>query len=500
MTGATSLRSAWDGLVSTALLGTDRRPLPPPAPGPLSGFGARPDAALALLDRAAAVHAARRAGALPSSMSRRLNPAPLDQRQPCPSSVARRVEAMLAGVYPDLLPDLLRTLVERELALPPELLVALMDRTRLDPDLRALVVSAAGPILPWLAGVLPQLGWPAFTGVDPDSARERWEHGSPPERVEALRRLRAADPAGARALLRDALVGERAEHRAACLAAFAIGLSDDDEALLEAALDDRSAGVREVAAQLLDGLPSSARGARMAGRALDLVRVVRDPNGQPRLDIVLVAPVPVDWERDGVGSGPPRGTSLGVHVLHQVVAATPLRAWNPLATPADLVALAAEHELGPLLVGAWAEAAAAQHDVNWARLLIDETDAPSLVAALDHLDVLAAASRHATPDGLLSPVCLALLEAVPVPWPDQLRPRTASSLVTLFLQRRAGRHSAPLLRRLIRSVDPATLGPIAEALAELSLPPPVDGVRDDVVDLVRFRAAMVDELTAEEVP
>jgi hypothetical protein len=213
---------------------------------------------------------------------------------------------------------------------------------------------------------------------------------------------------------------------------------------------------------------------------------------------VLIAPVPPDWERDGVRSAPPRGTSLGVHALHQVVSSTPLSAWKVLASPPDLLARAAEHELGSVLRSAWTEAAAAQHDARWARLLLDETRAPSLVPALDAVELLAAASREATPDELLAPLSLALLEAVPVPWSGELTDRVVRSAAALFAQHRAGRHSAPLLRRLVRTLDPQALTPVARALDELALPPPLDGVRDDAVDLVRFRAAMIEELTAEE--
>jgi hypothetical protein len=74
----------------------------------------------------------------------------------------------------------------------------------------------------------------------------------------------------------------------------------------------------------------------------------------------------------------------------------------------------------------------------------------------------------------------------------------AASVVALFVEQRAGRHNAPLLRRLVRAIDPGLLDPLAEALAGLGLSPPLDGVRDDTVDLMRFRAGMLDELREGE--
>jgi hypothetical protein len=50
------------------------------------------------------------------------------------------------------------------------------------------------------------------------------------------------------------------------------------------------------------------------------------------------------------------------------------------------------------------------------------------------------------------------------------------------------------LRRLARAVDPPVLVPLAGALSGLDLAPPLDGLRDDLADRLRFRAAMLEEL------
>ena len=114
-----------------------------------------------------------------------------------------------------------------------------MELTRGDPRARQAVQAAAGPLAAWLCEVVPGLGWePAADPV------EAWERGGAAERIDALRRLRATDPAAARALLAAGLGGERAEMRAACYGALAVGLGPDDEAVLERALDDRVASVR----------------------------------------------------------------------------------------------------------------------------------------------------------------------------------------------------------------------------------------------------------------
>jgi hypothetical protein len=501
MTVVIDLAEEWDELVSTALIGTDRHPLPPPA-GPTARFGTGDDAASALLDRVAAVQAARRAGALPTTAGEPLPPAPVDPRPPCPTPVSRRLGAVLHGQHPELLGELVRGLADRGWVLPPEHLLTLMDRTRNDPDVHRLVVAAAGPILPWLGALLPRLGWPTAEpngSVLAAEATEVWERGAPAERVELLRRLRVTEPERARELLAGGLAKERADHRAACLATLVIGLSPDDEPLLEEALSDRSAPVREVAVSLLATLPSSAWAARMASRAREMVSV--DARGaHDRLDVRLVAPVPPEWERDGITAAAPAGTSVGAHVLHQVLAGAPLSTWSELGRPVDLVVLASEHELREVVLGAWAEAAARQHDSSWARLLVEEIDAPELVGALTADDVGAVALRRATADELLTPLTLAALAALPPRWPAEIRRRVGGALMTLFVDRRAGRHQAPLLSRLVRVLDPGVLRPLAGALSHVELAPPVDGVRDDVVEVARFRVEMLEELAAEAEP
>ena len=148
------------------------------------------------------------------------------------------------------------------------------------------------------------------------------------------------------------------------------------------------------AAELLAALPSSAWAQRMARRAARMVEI-RGPAGHDRFEIALVAPVPPSWARDGIDAAAPPGTSLGVHVLRQVVAGTPLGWWEAQAPLPHLAVLAAEHELGPVLLSGWSTAADPSAGRPLGRVLVGEAPEPGLVAVLEPADLvqLAAARR-----------------------------------------------------------------------------------------------------------
>ncbi|MGW3006107.1 DUF5691 domain-containing protein, partial [Streptomyces sp. NPDC001155] len=74
--------SSWEDLVTTALLGTDRRPA--------TYGGSGREAPLALLDEVAMATVRRRAGLRPARAARRPEPAPEDPRPALPAAATRR--------------------------------------------------------------------------------------------------------------------------------------------------------------------------------------------------------------------------------------------------------------------------------------------------------------------------------------------------------------------------------------------------------------------------
>jgi hypothetical protein len=175
---AASAADEWTALVSTAVVGIDRRLPPPPDPG-WAAWAGSDDPAVALLDRAAAVVVARRAGARPDPVPEATLPsAPADPRPACPAACAARLGRILGGEHDLLLAEWLDRCESAGVQLPWASLPTLLLRGRRTSELDVVVRRVAGGRAAWLADVLPELGVrsqparrasaPVATGAGPD--------------------------------------------------------------------------------------------------------------------------------------------------------------------------------------------------------------------------------------------------------------------------------------------------------------------------------------------
>lgn len=381
----TTTETDWDALVTTALLGTDRRPRA---------------TAGELLDAAARHTLRRRAGLRPGPAAAPPEPAPHDPRPALPEAARRRLDGLLAGrgaapaagrrgTAPDLaelLPQWLVLAGERGYKAPPAALPALLDAARARTDLRPQALAFAGPRGVWLARLNPEWRFALRGGAggslpdpgDEEAVRKLWEEGLFAERVALLGAVRAKDPAAARALLATTWSGERAEDRLMFLDSLRAGLSAADEEFLEAALADRSRNVRATAAELLSALPGSAFAGRMAARALTCVGLDRTASVPT---VVVEAPheCDEDMRRDGVAAVPPAGRGERSWWLGQLVEAAPLACWPGRfggRTPEEIVALPVADDWQPELHAAWCRAAVRQRDAAWSRALLGAPSTP----------------------------------------------------------------------------------------------------------------------------
>jgi hypothetical protein len=333
---------------------------------------------------------------------------------------------------------------------PARLLPRLLDLGSTSPALQTALRTVVGPRGRWLAGHHDRWAWAAGEALaNLATVQPRFATAAKVERPALLEAVRSADPARGLDMLRSTWKSDPAAERAILLAVLAVGLSDNDEPFLEAALDDRSAGVRQVAVELLGRLPASSRAARMAERLQALVQR-DDPRGaalsalrgRGRTTLTFAPPGVPDAaaRRDGINDAAPAGMGVSAWRLAQLVGATPLSFWTEHLglTPAETVALATADggpargtraqpggraaPAGPLLLGLEAAviAQAGRAHPEWAMAVFAQRPSPRVLAALPPGP--AAEQLIGLLGGGLgpSPAVAELFAACPGPWPKSL--------------------------------------------------------------------------------
>jgi hypothetical protein len=463
----------WDGLVSSVLLGTDRRPadfdeLPESVRERLGDGG--------LLDAAALATVYKRAGRKPLRDLAPLEPAGGEDRPlPRPGAV-RRLATMLGGFQTTALGEWLRAADAYGWGVPPEQLPALADYARNRAEYRPLVIAAAGRRARWLAELNPE--WRFLYAADAESNDPQlWTHGNAIQRRTWLRSVRAQAPADAREELAEVWPNESAATRAEFLGLFADELSLPDEEFLEAALDDRSREVRRVAAQLLARLPGSKYGVRMTERLHAHLTV-----SQGVLAVDLPRSLTQSMERDGLDSQNPEGIGKRAWWFHQIIANTPLQAMDVawLETPIEGCA-------PDVLQSAWAEAAIRERSADWARALLQAEANTGSRSPAELLRLLPPEEWASAVDVLRKTVDVAeVVGGLPVPWPATLGTMVLDQLAKVGTNRAWAR----LASIAARAVPPDVLDhPITrEATTD------EDTWRRRLVETLTFRREMHEEL------
>jgi hypothetical protein len=312
-----------------------------------------------------------------------------DTLRPCPPRAQAVMTLLLRGLHPaGLEAEWLRLLHHHGGYLPAHMLPKLLDAATRQPALRPALLPVLGERGHWLARLQAEWTWAA--GTDTDAAP--WETGTPEQRMAALRHWRARDPRAALAALAAAWSSEPPDQRAALLAALAVGLGPDDEAFLEAALDDRRKEVRAAAQRLLVRLPGSRLAQCMLDRLLPLLRIESD-----RIELTLPAALDAAMRRDGIGATPHHGLGEKAGWVVDMLAAVDPHVWARQfdRTPHACLELAGRSEFAAVFVRGWALAVQRQDGVRaWLRdFLVWSVGArPSLREAVpDSLFDLAAA-------------------------------------------------------------------------------------------------------------
>ncbi|MEV6095809.1 SWIM zinc finger family protein [Nocardia sp. NPDC051981] len=506
--------SASAELISAALVGTARRQ------ADLSGLASPVAAATTALtgDRAAvllesiALQDCFARGGVSATSAERSETAADDERQLLPIAAGVRLTHLLADNSP-FLDEWFALAGPRDFRAPDGMVSGLLDRAKALASHREPLLRLAGARGRWLAAQHP--GWKSLVRAAAED-ESVWSHGRAAERRSWLSQLRQRDAAAARAALAASWGTESGPGKAELLAVLADGLSLDDEALLETALDDRRAEVRRLAADLLGRLPDSAFARRMAGRAAAWLSLGSRP---VRPQLVTTGPGVLDAaaRRDGVGDsfgytayradGAP---DLSTEWLHRVVAATPLRHWERLLGPAEEAVRVpmAEGMRGPMIAG-WSDAALAQRNPDWARALFGAVSgADARDADTDKLRELFALQPEADQvrylrglDSSWLAEIESMLRAMPHPWPGPMAEHVLR-LLTERAQLCADRPGAPSLvpgsyRTLFRAASahfPVAVAGMVSGIARRCADPYWEQAFDQLAHDLIDRKTMLEEL------
>jgi len=305
-----------------------------------------------------AMSACRRAAVLVSPSSAVLPaPAPADaQRLRHDHPWRGAVQACLAESNVRLVHEACGALVQRRHSLPWAVLPMALDLGRRHTALRDMLWPVWGERGHWLAHQREEWRYAAAmpTAVDDQAL---WQDGSIEQRLVYFRALRARDPSHARSLFQQQLGEWRAKERAAFVEALAIGLSPDDEALLDPLLKDRGGDVRQLVGPLLARLPS-AHARRLHGWMEPWLTSKR---GLFARGWTCEAPTAADdqWSSAGIEAKRPQHHALGERAwwLYQFVRQLPLRWWTERTgmNPAELLAWAEKTDWAAALQLGWRE-------------------------------------------------------------------------------------------------------------------------------------------------
>lgn len=168
-----NLDECWGELVTTALLGTDRRPVPQPPAGPVADVVAdlgivvgdgEPETRF--LNQVATITLARRLAAQPGPAVPPLAPPELDRRPLC-SPAAAASWRRLVEEWPLLEDEWLAVAMAKDVRLPGDVLIDLLDRHRTDVRRRSIIDHIAGPVCAWTCEHLGMAPAPRHAGIEP---------------------------------------------------------------------------------------------------------------------------------------------------------------------------------------------------------------------------------------------------------------------------------------------------------------------------------------------
>jgi Family of unknown function (DUF5691) len=371
--------NAWETLVASALVGTDRQSpaidFTAPALADYQASLQNQSANQQILGATGLISAYQTVGQSAATATLALlDPANPEQLTCCSPQTTQHLSTILQeNRYTEILPELLQLLAQAQQTVPPDFLPLLLDTGKNDKKLRPLILPILGNLGQWLACQNRQ--WEYGLGakiadVDLATIQELWATGSRSERSTALSQWRELQPAESREALAASWKTEKAGDRTAWLEILQIGLCLEDEEFLEVALVDRVEPVRRQAVHLLNQLPGQYR-QRLTKLATELL-VIKDADGY-QIKINLPQADSLEWIAAGILDKPSSKTGakpnkVSIDQLSPVLIGADLDAW-----PRDIDRLVTSIQsltAGNIILSGLARAACYQQRLDWIEVLI----------------------------------------------------------------------------------------------------------------------------------
>jgi hypothetical protein len=361
----------WTNLARLALIGTEHQPPEQVIFGDaalddvLGKLGPVEEREGYLLKTGAVLTLTLRAGYKPSDKAITVAPAALETEPRCPDLAGQYLARMLRGYFPQVLPEWLELAGTLGFRVPEELLPELLDHVKGKSHLHTQVATVMGQRGAWLAAQNPDWSF----AIRAEGDEKIWQEGKRVERIAALREIRRANPARARELLSGTWKDEAPEDRAEFILVLQAGLSLEDEAFLENALDDKRKEVRVNAVRLLRYLPGSKLVQRLTELATPLLRAKKQLLRGVALEIALPTECTKEMSRYGIGSSASPAKDMGEKAwwLKEMLESIPPAYWlQSLGVSAkELIQAAIKSEWAKALLSGWADALGKHQDRTW---------------------------------------------------------------------------------------------------------------------------------------
>jgi hypothetical protein len=367
---------AWNQIINTALLGTDKRqPDARQWPARLSQAAetvaaAGGDKEELFLQTAALVANFRQCGMIPLHKEVFDFAAAGPEEKPYCNAFATQV---LTGIIETESASLLRLWLQqcaaKDMIVVPDMAPLLLDIAVREKKQRSLLLSCCGKRGEWLCRFNSNWNFSAN-----DTGEQLWETGTPEQRETALLQLRETNPALAREWLQKTWNQEDANTKASLLQWLSVSISEEDSAFLESLLTEKSKKVKDAALKLLKQIPSSSI-VRQYQQVLERTVTLKKEKSffgigkQAGLHIELPADIDENIFKTGIEKlSSDKNVSDDEHIIMQLAASVPLSFWETqlASSPENIIHLFQKDKTGKKLLPALIRSLVQFKDQRWA--------------------------------------------------------------------------------------------------------------------------------------